>query len=80
MAGIGTDGLFLYTAVIHGLMAVFTVYRMVRREAPVEVQKDDFVSLPRTSPTVFALDPRSGADDGQSAETADPDATGTTNA
>lgn len=80
MARIGTDGLFLYTAVIHALMAVFTVYRMVHREAPVDLQKDDFISLPRTSPTVFALDPRSGADDGQSTETADPGATGASGA
>jgi MFS family permease len=63
MAQIGTDGLFLYTAAMHACLALFTLYRMTRR-VPVNVaDKEDFVSLPRTSPTVFAMDPRGEDDD-----------------
>lgn len=67
MSQVGTDGLFIYTAVIHAGMAVFALYRMTRHTAPGAVEKDDFVSLPRTSPTLFALDPR-GETEGEPGE------------
>lgn len=76
MATIGTDGLFAYTATVHAAMAVFTVIRMRRRDAPPPDAKDKFVGLPRTAPTVFELDPRSqppAGDTGDAAEVSDSD-------
>jgi len=58
MAQIGTAGLFLCTASFHAALVLFVFYRIAQREAVAATEKEDFVSLPRTSPTVFALDPR----------------------
>jgi len=58
MGEIGPGGLFAFTATAHLGLAAFAVLRMRRRAAPPAAEKDQFVSVPRTSPTVFALDPR----------------------
>ena len=58
MSSMGPEGLFAFTAVVHGLLALFTVLRI--RAANVPDYKEDFVGVPRTSPTLYALDPRSG--------------------
>ncbi len=59
MAAIGADGLFAFTALVHGSLAVFVLVRRALRAAPGPEAKDEFVGVPRTAPTVFALDPRS---------------------
>jgi hypothetical protein len=60
MSQIGPQGLFAATALGHMALAVFTLVRMRRRTAPAEDGKEPFVGVPRTSPTLYALDPRSG--------------------
>ena len=58
-AGIG--GLFLFTATVHFVFAVFTVWRMTRRAAPAADAKDGFVissAAARPTPVAAHLDPR----------------------
>lgn len=50
--------LFLYTAAIHFLMAVFAFYRSRRREAVPAAERDNFVAVPASSPSLFNIDPR----------------------
>ena len=59
MSAMGADGLFAFTALVHGALALFVLVRRAMRAAPGAEAKDDFVGVPRTAPTVFALDPRS---------------------
>lgn len=50
--------LFLYTAAVHALTAVFALYRMRQRQALPPEERTDFVAVPPSSPTVFEIDPR----------------------
>ncbi len=59
MSQIGPLGLFASTALGHLFLAGFALTRMRRREAPATALKGPFVGVPRTSPTLYALDPRS---------------------
>lgn len=59
MSKMGAAGLFAFTAAVHGALAVFVIVRRAMRAAPGPEAKDRFVGVPRTAPTVFALDPRS---------------------
>lgn len=59
MEGMGPTGLFAFTAATHGLMALFTVYRMRQRSAPPADQKGDFVPMPAMAPRWVDVDPRS---------------------
>ncbi len=55
----GVWSLFAHTAAVHALVGLFGVYRMTRR-SPVPLDRQSaFVAVPRTSPTVAELDPRS---------------------
>jgi MFS family permease len=56
MAHMGPEGLFAFTAIVHVGFAVFTLMRMRQRGAPAE--KSSFIGVPRTSPALYALDPR----------------------
>jgi MFS family permease len=58
----GSSCIFLYTALIHALLAGFVLHRtLVRGPAPAET-RDEFVALPdKTSPALFELDPRAEA-------------------
>ena len=60
MHELGGWGLFAYTAAIHGLLALFGLYRMTRRSSVPPADKEAFVSVLRTSPAVTELDPRGG--------------------
>ncbi len=56
----GTSSLFLYTAVIHTAMAVFTLFRLQLRDAPLAQDREPFESMPaQATPAELALDPRS---------------------
>ncbi|RJF87546.1 MFS transporter [Oleomonas cavernae] len=58
MGWVGPSGLFIYVAVVTGLLALFTIYRMrVRASVPNELQ-GKFVPLPTTS-VAAPLNPRS---------------------
>jgi len=59
MGEIGPRGLFAFTALAHLSLAVFAFYRMRKRPSLPSIEKSRFVGVPRTSPTLFALDPRS---------------------
>jgi len=60
MALVGPGGLFLYLALVLGVIALFTIFRMLRRSGlPLGLQSG-FVPAPHTPAAVAALDPRSG--------------------
>lgn len=58
MALWSAKALFVYTAAIHGLFALYAVVRMRGRAALPPDRRDDFVAVPRTTPAIFSLDPR----------------------
>ncbi len=63
MQFLGASALFQYTAAVHAGLTLFGLYRMTQRTGPVHAEKPDYVSVPRTSPNVFELDPRSESED-----------------
>ena len=54
----GKPALFLYTAVVHALMVVFTTTRIFAREAPRDETREPFEPVPQGSPASLPLDPR----------------------
>lgn len=54
-ARIGASGVYVATAIFHGLLVVFVLYRMGIRSM---VPRTRFGAVPRTSTSVFQLDPR----------------------
>ena len=61
MERIGPQGLFAFTAASHFALALLTLARLRTREGPAADDKEPFVAVTRTSPTVYALDPRGEA-------------------
>ncbi|KZD03918.1 MFS transporter [Oceanibaculum pacificum] len=59
MEAAGPRYLFAFTAVVHAAVGLFALYRMTRRAAKPADEQSSFVAVPRTSPAVFAIDPRS---------------------
>lgn len=58
MSWLGSDSLFVFQAVIAGLVTLFTLIRMLVR-APVPLdEQNDFVLMPSTTPMAVELDPR----------------------
>ena len=55
----GSGGLFLFTTSVHAALALFTVTRIALSRRPVQEERSGFVAVPRTSPTLYELDPRS---------------------
>lgn len=58
MEAVGPAGLFSFTAAIHALMALFTIYRMRQRSVPADTQKADFVPMPAMVSVTSDMDPR----------------------
>ena len=58
----GSGGLFMFTTSVHAALALFTVARIVLSRRPTQEDRSDFVAVPRTSPTLYELDPRSEAE------------------
>jgi MFS family permease len=56
---IGPSGLFLFSGVVTGTVAIFVLWRMTRRAAVPRERRPGFVNLPATSPTIGQIDPRS---------------------
>jgi MFS family permease len=54
----GLQALFLYTAVIHASMAIFTSTRILARRAPQDETREPFEPVPQGSPAMLPLDPR----------------------
>ena len=55
----GSGGLFMFTTSVHAALALFTIVRIAVRRRPTQEDRSDFVAVPRTSPTLYELDPRS---------------------
>ncbi len=55
----GNGGLFMFTTSVHAALALFTIVRIALRRRPTQEDRSDFVAVPRTSPTLYELDPRS---------------------
>jgi MFS family permease len=55
----GHMGLFLFTGTIHLILTAYTVAHIVMRSPVPETEKTTFVSVPRTTQAILALDPRS---------------------
>ena len=58
----GSGGLFLFTTSVHSALALFTIVRIALSRRPTEEDRSGFVAVPRTSPTLYELDPRSEAE------------------
>jgi MFS family permease len=71
MEQIGTAALFGFTGVVACLLAVLALYRIVVRRAVGADDKTGYVTLSRTTPVAYALDPWSSGDAaaGHTAET-----------
>ena len=54
----GSGFLFLFTAILHGAVALWTFGRTKRRRAIAPEDREDYVPMARTSPNIFAFDPR----------------------
>ncbi len=54
----GLQALFLYTAVVHSCMAIFTATRMLTRTPPEDETREPFEPVPQGSPASLPLDPR----------------------
>lgn len=57
-ASFGNGALYVFIGTVLLLLGLYAIYRMTRRPtAPLELH-NEFVPVPRTTPAVFALDPR----------------------
>jgi len=64
-----STGVFAFTAVMHGTLALFAFYRRGQRDAVPDDEKDDFVGFARpTSPEAAVLDPRAEDTEDESVE------------
>jgi MFS family permease len=67
MERIAPEGLFAFTACVHLLLALYTLYRMSKRAAPARQSREVFQGLPvpKTATTeAITLDPRAPAENG----------------
>ena len=53
----GTEGMFLFSAVVAALLMIFVGFRSRNKQLP-ETSRQDFLPLPRTTPAILQLDPR----------------------
>ncbi len=58
MNAVGPEALFIQVAVIYAALAVFGLFRVFVRDPAPARNREAYVSVPRTSPTIFELDPR----------------------
>ena len=58
MEALGAGYLFLFTGVVHGAVALWTFRRTKQRRAIAPEDREDYVPMARTSPNIFAFDPR----------------------
>lgn len=80
MGSLGPSGLFVYSAAVTAALALFVLYRMVRRESLPLEEQGPHVVLPRTTSEAAYLDPRGESEQAASdfaaeggAETGSPD-------
>ncbi len=41
---------------VHGALAMFTAYRWARRPVAAEIERVEFVPVPKTTPSVYSLE------------------------
>ena len=58
MEAMGSGFLFLFTSAVHGAVALWTFWRMKQRRAVAPEHREEYVPMARTSPNIFAFDPR----------------------
>jgi len=63
MDGVGPRGFPFYLAAVLIALVLIALYRMTRRAAPPPEQRESSVALPRTTPLILELDPRSSTPD-----------------
>lgn len=76
MRFIGAPGLFAFTAAVHVVMGVFTLYRMRRRPPRAVAEREPFVDSIRVAQTVATIDPLAPHDEAGTAEEAPADRPG----
>jgi predicted membrane protein len=52
----GVGSLFLFIAVILGLLLVYILYRLGRRPVAAAEERVEFYPVPKTSPSVYSLE------------------------
>ena len=67
MGAFGPFSLFAYTALIHLALVAFGLYRLTQRAGLSPDEQGDYVAVPRTTPAVFEIDPRSAEEETASA-------------
>jgi MFS family permease len=63
MDHIAPEGLFAFCALVHTTLALYTLFRMTRRQAPLRPERESFQGLPlpkTATPASADLDPRAG--------------------
>lgn len=63
MSLVGAGGLFYWTAAVHALLLVYTIWRMTQRAPVKDKYREPFVPTPRTSPLAVELSPLVQDDD-----------------
>lgn len=66
MDHLAPEGLFAFTAIVHLILALYALYRMTRRQAPVRPERENFQGLPvpkTATPESAILDPRAPAEE-----------------
>jgi len=58
MSAASPGALFLYTSGVYALLTAFGLLRVMQRERAPKADREAYVAVPRTSPVVFELDPR----------------------
>ena len=74
MQGWMPEGLFAFTATVHILLVLYTLYRMSRRQSPSTETRETFKGLPLpkvATPESIVLDPRAGKPDDEPRPPAD---------
>ena len=70
MSLLGHQALFWWTAAVHGGIGLFILWRMRARPQRAEPAPEGFQPVPKTTPVVFEIDPRSDAAESVETETA----------
>ncbi len=70
MQAAGPEALFIHTSVVYFALALYGLYRLPQRRPTPPEESEAYLSVPRTSPSVFEIDPRgeSAPDDDESTE------------
>lgn len=72
MQNFGSSALFLHSSAIYSGLAVFGLFRVFLRDAAPAARREAFISVPKTSPTVFEIDPRGEHEPDADTEETDP--------